>query len=364
MGRSTVSSLVKDKDDSTGAKIETVYAKVVPLYAVYRTAERVIVQYADDDALGSEQRRALIESNPVKGEINGLIDGWRKSKSESQRSRARLFDRRVADALVVALQGDGAHALELLTDTKRDIVAERTSIARTSYLFTSCAMTALLVLIFGAFYVRDAATRGADGFFDSMCLSAAVGALGAFFSIALAIRGRQIGTDLQWRDNHTDALLRVVIGAISGMVLYWLLHAKIVTFGFGNVSFGEGNAATSLDVKRCLLLVTAFAAGFTERLVGDLLGRAVLGSPGSATNPLAGTARAPATASTAGKTAATETNPLGNPPVSAGRAVATEPEPCADDLVDGCLSHVALNPDERTRDVELPEASGGVASRA
>ena len=363
MGTSNVNSIVMDKGDSTGAKIETVYAKVVPLYAVYRTAERVIVQYADDDALGSQQRRALIESNPMKGEINGLIDGWRKSESESHKTRARLFDRRVADALVVALQGDGAHAVELLTDTKRDIVAERTSIARTSYLFTSFATTALLVLIFGAFYPSQAATRAGYGFVESMCLSAVVGALGAFFSIALAIRGRQIGTDLQWRDNHADAVLRVVIGSISGVVLYWLLHAKIVTFGFGNVSFGEGDAATSLDVKRCLVLVTAFAAGFTERLVGDLLGRAVLGNPGSAANPLAGAARAPATASTAGKTAATETNPLGNPPVSAGRAVATEPEPCADDLVDGCLDHVALNPDERTRDAELPEASGGVARR-
>ena len=30
MGTSTVDSIVQDKDDSTGAKIETVYAKVVP----------------------------------------------------------------------------------------------------------------------------------------------------------------------------------------------------------------------------------------------------------------------------------------------------------------------------------------------
>jgi hypothetical protein len=364
MGASAVNSIVIGKVDSTGVTIDTVYAKVVPLYAVYRTAERVVVQYADDDALGSEQRRALIESNPLKGEINGLIDGWRKSDYEQQKLRARLFDRRVADALVVALQGDGANAVGLLTETKRDIVAERTSIARTSYLFTSCAATTLLFLIFSAFYLPQAATRTADSFFDSMCLSAAVGALGAFFSIAIAIRGRQIGTDLQWRDNHADAALRVAIGSISGVVLFWLLHTKIVTLGFGGASFGEGDSTTSLDVKRCLVLVTAFAAGFTERLVGDLLGQAAFGNPASAANPLAGAVRAAATVATTGKIAATETNPLGNPPVSAGRAVATEPEPSADDLIDGCLDHVALNPDERTRDVELPEASGGVASRA
>ena len=364
MGTSNVNSIVMDKGDSTGAKIETVYAKVVPLYAVYRTAERVVVQYADDDQLGSDQRRALIESNPVKGEINGLIDGWRKSNSESEKARARLFDRRVADALVVALQGDRANAVELLTQTKRDIVAERTSVARTSYLFTSCAMTAVFASIFGAFYLSQAGTRTDDGFFASMCLSGAVGALGAFFSIALAIRGRQIGTDLQWRDNHTDAALRVMIGSISGVVLYWLLHAKIVTFGFGGVSFGGGDAGASLDVKRSLTLVAAFAAGFTERLVGDLLGRTVLGNAGSAANPLAGATNAPATTPSADKTAATETNPLGKTPVTAGTVVATEPQPCADDLADGCLDHVALSPDELTRDAELPEASGGVAGRA
>lgn len=356
MSTSTVASIVKDQNDSTGAKIETVYAKVIPLYAVYRTAERVIVQYADDDQLGSDQRQALIESNPVKGEINGLIDGWRKSKSESEKTRARLFDRRVADALVVALQGDRAHAVELLTETKSDIVAERTSIARTSYLFTSCAATAIFALIFGFFYFPEAGTRADDSFFASMCLSGAAGALGAFFSIALAIRGRQIGTDLQWRDNHTDAGLRVTIGSISGVVLYSLLHAKIVTFGFGDESLDVGAA----DVT----LVAAFAAGFTERLVGDLLGRAVLGKPGSTANPLVGAAHALSTTSTAAKLAATETNPLGKTPVTAGTLVATEPEPCAEDLVDGCLDHVALSPDELTRDVELPEASGGVARRA
>jgi hypothetical protein len=366
MSATNVASIVAKELDSAGAMIETVYAKVVPRYAVYRTAERVIVQYADDDKLGSDQRQALIASNPVKGEINGLIDGWRKSKSESAQTRARLFDRRVADALVVGLQGDPVHAVDLLNQIKADIIAERTSIARTSYLFTSCATTAAFALIFGLIYSRQAGGLANDSFAAALCLSAAVGALGAFFSIALAIRGRQIGTDLQWRDNHTDAGLRVTIGAISGAVLYCLLHAKIVTLGFGDQSIGSG-ADSNFDVGRALLLVTAFAAGFTERLVGDLLGRAVLGTTASA-NPLAGKAPVQTTVATAGKAAATEANPLGKATPAAAMAagavaeLATAP-PDADDLLDGCLDHAALGPDELTRDVELPEAMGGVAGR-
>jgi len=361
IGVTNVANILAKQEDSTGTMIETVYAKVVPSYAVYRTAERVIVQYADDEKLGSDQRQALIASNPVKGEINGLIDGWRKSANESAKTRARLFDRRVADALVVALQGDQAHAVELLNQIKADIVAERTSIARTSYLFTSCATTAAFLLIFGPFYWPI--TPANDNFAASLCLSAAVGAIGAFFSIALAIRGRQIGTDLQWRDNHTDAGLRVTIGAISGVVLYCLLHAKVVTVGFGNVSIGGTVPDGSFDVKLALMLVTAFAAGFTERLVGDLFGRAAFGTTAPTANPLAGKAGVATTAVARQKIAANEANPLGRPaPTTVAEHAPALPD--QGDLLDGCLDHATLSPDEITRDVELPDAMGGVAGRA
>jgi len=369
MVATNVAGIVAKEADGTGAIIETVYAKVVPSYAVYRTAERVIVQYADDPKLGSDQRQALIASNPVKGEINGLIDGWRKSKSQAAQTRTRIFDRRVADALVVALQGDQAHAVDLLNQIKADIIAERTSIARTSYLFTSCATTAVFVLAFTFMCSLSAKPTADDSFGSALCLSAAVGALGAFFSIALAIRGRQIGTDLQWRDNHTDAGLRVTIGAISGAVLYCLLHGKVVSIGFGDTSLGGVGPAVGVDTRLAILIVTAFAAGFTERLVGDLLGRAVLSTTAPASNPLAGKVPVPVatTAAAPAKAAATEANPLGKPTLvtatltDAAALDTVGAKPDADDLVDGCLDHAALNPEELTRDVELPEAVGGVA---
>lgn len=362
MGTSTVAGIVENDKDSAGATIRTVYAKVVPSYAVYRTDERVLVQYADSEPLGREQRRALIDSNPLKGEINGLIDGWRNSKWPSEVSRARIFDRRVADALVVALQGDQQNAVELLMRIKADILAERTSIARTSYLFTSCALTVLIAVIFAIPFGTEWKALGTTpGFGASLSLSAVVGALGAFFSIALAIRGRQIGTDLQWRDNHTDAGLRVVIGSISGAMLYCLLQAKFVSFGFGDAASAAASASSS-----AFLIVTAFAAGFTERLVGDLLGRAVLGATPSGANPLAGATTAPKNLAAA-PPQATETNPMGRlappPPTEAGNPADTRPPPDPDEQCDGCHDHAELRPEELTQDVELPVASGGVVGR-
>ena len=69
-----VADIIKGGKDLTGAEIETVYSKVNATYAVYRTAERVMVQYADEERLGAEQRLALSPLNPIRGEINGLID--------------------------------------------------------------------------------------------------------------------------------------------------------------------------------------------------------------------------------------------------------------------------------------------------
>ncbi len=95
-GRGMVKSLVEQiligRTDSSGNQILTVYSKIDQRYALYRTPERVVVQFADDDAVGDQQRAALAPLNPVRGEINGLIDGWRGSSDPDKQSKARLFE--------------------------------------------------------------------------------------------------------------------------------------------------------------------------------------------------------------------------------------------------------------------------------
>src|SRR3954464_4804671 len=74
-----VADIKRGEEDSAGVRVTHVYAKVDTAYAVYRTDERVVVQSSDDPALGGDQRKLLAPLGPVRGEIDGLIDGWRKA---------------------------------------------------------------------------------------------------------------------------------------------------------------------------------------------------------------------------------------------------------------------------------------------
>src|SRR5689334_2058230 len=113
-----VADLVPDAWDALGFKIIAIYARKPPEYAVYRTMHRVLIHFADDPAISDEQRKSLAQLAPVRGEINGLIDGWRSAPDRNRilgvrvrngphrRSKAERYDRRTADALQVALEGD------------------------------------------------------------------------------------------------------------------------------------------------------------------------------------------------------------------------------------------------------------------
>lgn len=367
MAKFLVGQVVKGQRDSNDVEIVTVFAKVDPVYAIYGTNERVVVQFADDDALGLEQRRALAPLNPVRGEINGLIDGWRNSKNEHDKSKAKIFDRRAADALIVALQGDQANAAPLLTAIKADIVSERTSIARRQYM-VAAAVALLVVCCITSVLASSLTTM--DNMFKALWATAGFGALGAFFSTALAIRNRSIGTDLQSGDNTVDAMLRILIGAISGAILYCLLKTDLVQLKLGGntllplqhcVTDAKKNTVCTpgADIMEYFVILLAFIAGFSERMVGDLLSKATAAVGSAGGNPLAGSASPQAaSASSAG---ANEQNPRGQAaaaaPAQAAAAAAASP---SDDDAEGCLTDHPAEESEHTADVELPEATGGV----
>lgn len=367
-----VADIIAGSQDSTGVAIETVYCKVGMTYAVYRTHERVMVQFADDPALGKDQRLLLSPLNPTRGEINGLIDGWRLSRSSDENAVAKLFDRRVADGLTVALQGQPEHALALLSAVKADVMEERTSAARRDYLLIASATMMLIVaaslVLYRVMENKPFNIPLEDGLSLAGLLSwpAAIGSVGAFFSIALAIRSRTILTDLQTNDNRSDAILRIVIGSLSAVILVCLLSGKLVAFAIGDTPIGSDALPLT---SPALMLVIAFLAGFSERMVGNLLDRSSLAAPGTpATNPLAGGRVAPAVPSSGAN--ADEQNPLGKPrpPASQDRPVIQGVNPrrhaAEEEEVDGCCSNLTLTDDELTEDIDLPPATGGVETRA
>jgi hypothetical protein len=285
--------------DSAGAEIDTVYYKWDGDHAIFRTTERVVIQYADAKDMAGPQRTKLASLNVIRGEINGLIDGWRKG-NPLQKSKAKLFDRRVADALEYAFESDNsAAALATLSTIKADVLAERTAVARSEYIIA--AGIAVLILAAIACYLASPLSW-IDPFFKPFWAAAGFGGMGALFSIAIGIHTRSMGTDLQRRQNTVDATLRILIGALSAFILYLLLRADIVSLKIGNADLKNiympaGLApACSASGKPAACPVTllfagmalTFLAGFAERWVGDMLNRLV---DTVSANPLAGRPR-------------------------------------------------------------------------
>jgi hypothetical protein len=134
------------------------------------------------------------------------------------------------------------------------------------------AAAATLALILFSRILATAWFNNAFGTFDNGVSplywnAAAVGAVGALFSIVLTIRSRTVPIDLQPWDNVTDAVLRVFVGATSAVILIALLEGNFVSLGIGG---GKINNSTHG------LVLAAFVGGFTERLVSDFLGGAAL----------------------------------------------------------------------------------------
>jgi hypothetical protein len=164
--------------------------KVPPLYAVYRTSVRLVVQYADDEGIATSQRMSMSTLNLVSGaQIDGLTSDWKKSKYETFSSKSAKYERRVVSALILCLEGDPVAALASLNDIKADIIAERTSWARFEYLIAASIVSLILVIVFTILqkFVYQFTT-------GNIWLSARAGTIGAFFSIALAIQNRTILT--------------------------------------------------------------------------------------------------------------------------------------------------------------------------
>jgi hypothetical protein len=336
-----VAAIEEGKKDAAGAPIKTVYAKRPPDYAVYRTDTRVMVHYADDGVIEKSQRVAMAPLNPVRGEINGLVDGWRTSRWQGLTANARRYDRRVADALVACLEDDCTGALSLLEAIKKDIVEERISWARFQYLLiASLTVLMIIALCVLGMHVFDASQK----VLHTLLFAGGTGAVGALFSIAIAIRSRTVLPDLRFRDNSADAVLRIWIGTIAAALLICLLRSKAIDFQVGQARLDPNEPGASL-----FTLIVAFLGGFSERLVPDLLGKfAAGGTNGPAPQPAGATPGAPGAPA--------------RPPLAATPATVVLATPDPANRVDHCICDAAVQPDEATPDTELPPASGGVAA--
>jgi hypothetical protein len=381
MGRIAVDDIRKGHLDESDQKILTVYYRSGSRYAIYRTPERVSLQYSDSPAEQVEQRKRMATLGPVRGEINGLIDGWRnladraleepadvplKGNEARKASKVNRYDRRVADALLIALEGeDGPGALALLEQIKADLIEERKSWARVLYVLYAGATAGIIAVLTAAISLLFTAQSCVP---NSLWLALVSGALGAFFSIAQAIRNRSVLTDLQMSGNIADAVLRVLVGSISAVVLVGLLLSQWVGININGSDFGLGDACKpgvgcAFDIWNIKIMLGGFIAGFLERLVPDLLQKA---SAAEAAN--APTVIVPPSPPKPAPPPVPVVPPVADPAAAPPVPDAEVPPPAAaeDDTPEteeNCLTHAPVTDDEATPDDQLPPATGGVEQR-
>lgn len=359
MNGETVADITINAVDQTGKQVKFIFSKVAQTYAIYSNEDRIVVQYADDPKKADEQRHTVAFLAPVRGEINGLIEDWRDHRWAIYRAKAQRYDRRTADALVVALQGDGETAKKLLQAVRNDILDERSSLGRVHYV--GWAFVAGLAVVLASwllqhlFALLGVSTGTAEAAGSSPVLSTATGCLGALFSIAIAIRGRTVQTDLRFRDNLLDAVLRMLIGAISALLLLLLFQTKIVVLSLGNLGeiggtgSGGGHAAE---------IVIAFLAGFSERLVGNLLDDKIIPGLTRSGDTRVDEVTRDAQPKPESKPPTPDTNPAGagKTPDAVGQARGGDAE--GDD--DRSITDIEIDEIDVTSDADLPPAKGGI----
>lgn len=256
---SQVDTIKLNGRDTADRLIEEVYYKSPLKFAIYRTSERVTIQYADDSSEAEAQRSKMASVNPLRSQIAGLIDGWNKGDCEEDRHCAAQSNARVAAALnQMLLEKDEAGAKFALEGVRDDVIAKRTSRGRVQYV-RSALITAVGLCV--AFWIAKA-MYGAYSPTGAIWLAARAGAVGALFSIAINIRERKVQLDLNGRDNYADAALRVFVGAIGAGALTCLLHSDALP----SATLG-GSTLTGSKMTWEVLLAVGFAAGFSERLV-------------------------------------------------------------------------------------------------
>lgn len=274
--------------DTRQQMITEVFVAKPPEYAIYLAGD-VVIQYADDPAVEQQQRQNLRPLASLRAEINALLRGWRQPAA---------YYWKLAYGLQLALDGDSAAALDALKTARTDLLGERSAAGRLEYLlWTVAAGIAMLIglSILGTLY--PFAARSSD-----IWLSGKAGLIGAGFSIALAIRNRSVGLDIDRLDNIVDATLRLGIGVISAGVLLLLLATGVVP----NVRVGDATLSGGAMTWQ-MVLVIGFVAGFLERLVPSILDKRVgamaegTTAQGASGTPASQTA--PATQTPAGQTA-------------------------------------------------------------
>lgn len=404
-----VDDIAEGRPDERGKTVEEIYARASGRFAIYLTRGEVIIQYADDQDKGEEQRKLLSPIRPLRGEIDGLLKKLLAALNRDQsqagaaaanpvpgnngvpgnvkvpqrvQSEASYFNRRVADALFTGLQGDIELCKTTLAAIRDEIIEELFSIGRKRIAImmlvcSGCVLLALAVLVGFAALLQWGMVGGEFNkvpilrfvFCTYAWAAALFGAVGAWLSVAIGLRTREEKVSTTWRDNIVDPTLRVGVAVVSALILFSLVHTGAFSVKLGTIEIGWANPPTGAKefFGVHVAIILGVIAGFTERLVGNFLGRSELTdrksrpSPAAPTNP--NTSETNPTGRGGGGGGGADAGGVSAAQVAAAAVAATVAATAAasEEAEDHSLDANPAEAGEEVPDEELPPASGGVA---
>jgi hypothetical protein len=258
-----VSDIFKHREDNRGEMIDLVFFKR-PQFAIYQSGGKILVHYADDDALAKEQVAQIAELLPLKDRLQYLVQNV---------DRPERYHWQIAESLRLGLYGQKEPAKDIMQGAIDDIVATRLRNGRIDYLRLTLmivmgvvALSILAASVLPWIWANGADAKSIQWDLSRLAMAVASGAIGALFSCVAQLRARTVATDGDTASNFVDSVTRIMVGMISAVALVLIIISDLLA----EIDFSGAKLSTE-TLNWHMVVVLGLLAGFVERLVPDLL---------------------------------------------------------------------------------------------
>ena len=275
--------------DKRGRKILDVLWAVHD-FKIYKTAYGISPHFSDDIALAEKQRKHYLDIGEQLAHMNHLIHllgriGRNHAKSGPWAPEV-YYEREMARAIAQALTGEVENGRATLVALAARLEKRLINRGRVFY-FGICFFSTFLIvaatyfaIVFADFFVS---TFGIDS--RQAVLAATMGGVGALLSTAAGLRNIEVDPSAAPLMSWVYGAQRMLVGVLGAIVLYLAVRAGVAL----GILFGDDNAInTGAALDPYKLAFISVLAGFSERLVPNLLNRQRIGADTDAVEQPAG----------------------------------------------------------------------------
>jgi hypothetical protein len=265
-------------EDASGSPIQSIFA-TTKQFVVYEADNQIRVLLPEDYATAKVLRQKVADL----GGLRASIEDLRADPSLSASSMKTRAAREVAWALAQAFEDESSPPSEQPKEILTRVDGRLRSLVKSHYrkkyvlsnLVAFCAIEILLII--GAIVLSHASiATGNLAALHRYALYGSFGALGAFLSVIIGIRSIDVDLNLKGWEHVFAGATRILIGVIGALVIGLALDSSLIdpTFGASGAPAPQISPNSgALERRLALNLILSFIAGFSERLVPNLLRR-------------------------------------------------------------------------------------------